>query len=443
MNNLLEVKGIFNAISETSSVMGKQNIIKEHKDNELFKMCLKFLLDDMIVTGINTKKYNKKLNLKCSKRLINNIEELLLYVQLNNTGTDENIIEVKSFIESNHESLHEFLKGLVCKSLKLGANSKVVNKAFGYNFISVFNVILAESFDKHKSKIKNDEFILTTKLDGTRNIAIVNDKGVKFYTRQGKPMEGLIELEEEFKNMKHGVYDGELLAEGIFSDSAEQYRETIKRSRIKGIKTGLKMVCYDYIENENDFWNGLDNTSCIDRKNKLKQIIELSKDNFNIDHIEYLYPLYIGKDKSMIEKYSKEAVSRGDEGIMLSIANSPYKCSRTHYLQKVKLFKTADVLVEEILEGEGRLSGTLGKIKISFKYEGNIYENYVGSGFTDYERKYYWEHKDELIGKVITIKYFETSKNQQGGVGFRFGTWKGKEYIRFDKKGIDDTNVEY
>ena len=442
MNNLLEVKGIFNAISETSSVMGKQNIIKEHKNNELFKMCLKFLLDDMIVTGISTKKYNKKLNLKRSKGLINNIEELLLYVQSNNTGTDENIIEVKSFIESNHESLHEFLKGLVCKSLKLGANSKVVNKAFGYNFIPVFNVILAESYDKHKSKIKDNEFILTTKLDGTRNIAIVNNKGVKFYTRQGKPMEGLIELEEEFKNMEYGVYDGELLAEGIFSDSAEQYRETIKRSRIKGIKTGLKMVCYDYIENEDDFWNGIDNTSCIDRKNKLKQIIELSKDNFNIDHIEYLYPLYIGKDKSMIEKCSKEAVSRGDEGIMLSIVNSPYKCSRTHYLQKVKLFKTADVLVEKILEGEGRLSGTLGKIKISYLIDSEKHSCYLGSGFNDSDRSLIWNNPGLILNKVVTIKFFELSENDNGGKGLRFPIWISMDSIRSDKSTIEDTNVD-
>ena len=50
--------------------------------------------------------------------------------------------------------------------------------------------------------------------------------------------------------------------------------------------------------------------------------------------------------------------------------------------------------------------------------------------------------QDELIGKIITISYFEISTNKQGEYGFRFPTWKGKEYIRADKEGIDDTNVE-
>lgn len=442
MNDLLEVIGIFESITSTSSTMGKQNIIKEHKDNELFKLCLKFLLDDMIITGINDKKYNKGLNLHLNLGLIHNLEELLEYVQLNNTGRDEDIIEVKSYIESNYEPIYSFLKGLVCKSIKLGANSKLVNKAFGYNFIPVFNVMLAESHEKHKGKIKNNEFILTTKLDGSRIIAIREEGKVSFYSRQGKPIEKLVELDKDFMNLPEGVYDGELLAIGKFNNAAEQYKETMKRSRIKGVKTGLKMVCYDYIEDINNFFNGLDDAPCIDRKNKLETIIKSSKNNFNIDHIEYLTPLYVGTDKSMIGKYSNEAVSKGDEGIMLSIANSPYKCSRTHYLQKVKLFKTADVLVEEILEGEGRLSGTLGKIKISYLIDGDKHSCYLGSGFSDSDRSLIWSNPGLILNKVVTIKFFEISENDNGGKGLRFPTWISMDSIRSDKSTIEDTNVD-
>ena len=66
----------------------------------------------------------------------------------------------------------------------------------------------------------------------------------------------------------------------------------------------------------------------------------------------------------------------------------------------------------------------------------------MGSGFSDQERNYYWNNQKELIGKIITIKYFELTENQSGGIGFRFPTWQGKEYIRMDKKGINDTNVD-
>lgn len=51
---------IFKQIQKTSSLNDKKAIIIENKENELFKMCLKFLLDRNIVTGISSKKIKKK-----------------------------------------------------------------------------------------------------------------------------------------------------------------------------------------------------------------------------------------------------------------------------------------------------------------------------------------------------------------------------------------------
>jgi hypothetical protein len=39
-----------------------------------------------------------------------------------------------------------------------------------------------------------------------------------------------------------------------------------------------------------------------------------------------------------------------------------------------------------------------------------------------------------LIGKIVTLGYFEISKNADGGFGLRFPTWKG--IIRHDKSEI-------
>lgn len=57
---LEEVIKLFKQIQETSSLNNKKAIITANKDNELFKKCLRFLLDGNIVTGISTKKINKK-----------------------------------------------------------------------------------------------------------------------------------------------------------------------------------------------------------------------------------------------------------------------------------------------------------------------------------------------------------------------------------------------
>ena len=54
-----EVIDIFKQIQDTSSLNDKKKIIGSNKDNELFKKCLVFLLDNNIVTGISDKKINK------------------------------------------------------------------------------------------------------------------------------------------------------------------------------------------------------------------------------------------------------------------------------------------------------------------------------------------------------------------------------------------------
>ena len=56
---MIEVIRLFKQIQETSSLNDKKAIITANKDNELFKECLKFLLDGNIVTGISNAKISK------------------------------------------------------------------------------------------------------------------------------------------------------------------------------------------------------------------------------------------------------------------------------------------------------------------------------------------------------------------------------------------------
>ena len=60
MNKVIE---IFKEIQSTSGLNDKKKIITDNKDNELFKKCLKFLLDGNVVTGISDKKLSEGVNL--------------------------------------------------------------------------------------------------------------------------------------------------------------------------------------------------------------------------------------------------------------------------------------------------------------------------------------------------------------------------------------------
>ena len=82
--DLIEVKEIFDKISNTSGKNDKIKIIKQNKDNDLFIKCLKFLLDSDIVTGLSKKKINKKVAVMGDR--LETIEEAMEYLKQHNSG---------------------------------------------------------------------------------------------------------------------------------------------------------------------------------------------------------------------------------------------------------------------------------------------------------------------------------------------------------------------
>ena len=432
--DLIEVKEIFDKISNTSGKNDKIKIIKQNKDNELFVECLKFLLDSDIVTGLSKKKIGKKV--KLDKETTSDIRCIFDYLKQHNTGTDEDITTVQSFTYCMNEDLKEFCNGLFTKSLKVGVDVKGVNKAIP-NLIQQHQVMLASKFE---GKLKG-EVSMSLKLDGIRNSAMIENGRIIHKSRQGKVVEGLNQINQALNELELDGYfiDGELIRinhDNIPSDENFRLTTTVVNSKSDN-KEGLEFVVFDMTPIE-DYHRGKCDMTYIERLKLMEEKIG------NGNKFIRLVPKY-GITKDVDEIYDKlnEVVNRQLEGLMLNTLNGKYEFGkRPKSIMKVKKFQDGDVLVTDIIEGDGRLVGTLGKVEVQFKYKDKIYTNYVGSGFSDSERSYYWEHKDELIGRIITISYFEISTNKQGEYGFRFPTWKGREYIRTDKEGIDDTNVE-
>ena len=431
--DLIEVKGLFDKIANTSGKNDKIKIIKQNKDNELFVECLKFLLDSDIVTGLSKKKINKKVAVMGDR--LETIEEAMEYLKQHNSGKDSDIAMIKDFCD-RQEGCKLFCEGLFTKSLKIGVDVKGVNKAIP-NLIQQHQVMLASKFE---GKLKG-EVSMSLKLDGIRNSAMIENGRIIHKSRQGKVVEGLNQINQALNELELDGYfiDGELIRinhDNIPSDENFRLTTTVVNSKSDN-KEGLEFVVFDMTPIE-DYHRGKCDMTYIERLKLMEEKIG------NGNEFIRLVPKY-GITKDVDEIYDKlnEVVNRQLEGLMLNTLNGKYEFGkRPKSIMKVKKFQDGDVLVTDVIEGDGRLVGTLGKVEVQFKYKDKIYTNYVGSGFSDSERSYYWEHKDELIGRVITISYFEISTNKQGEYGFRFPTWKGREYIRTDKEGIDDTNVE-
>lgn len=426
------------ALKNISGTNDKKRFIKANEDDLLFKTTLKFLLDPYVITNISKKKIEKKVKVEADEEIVN-MYDLYNYLTHDCSGKDVDIANVQGFI-NKHKEFEGELKEIITKTYKLGAAGKVVNSALGYDLIPMFGCMLGESYFKNEDKVKG-KFILTTKLDGSRILILKENGEVKCFSRQGQLIEGLTDIVEDVKRMNFddGAIDGELLAIGNFKDSAEGYKETMKRSRIKGNKTGLKVVTYDFIADINNFYKGRDNTPCYERKMNLENLIRNSKTKF----IEYLNPIYYGTDKEVIQEKLREATENNQEGLMLNLFDAPYECKRSRGLLKIKQFKDADVLVIDVVEGEGAMRGMTGALKCQFLYKGEVCNVEVGTGLKEDERIKIFNDPSLVVGKVITIKMFEVTKNSKTGkYSLRFPSFQGLEYVRLDKSGIENTNVD-
>lgn len=414
-----KVSQIFNQLKNTSSRIYKERILEENKSNTLFKEVLNFIYNPYILTGLSTKKINKKVKEK--GLTFYRFDEIKNYIISHNTGRDIDIATVQNFINIQPKELQDFYREVFTKNLKCGITSNTINKVFGKNFIPEFNVMLAKKYDEHKEKVKGN-FVITQKLDGNR-LVIIKDNGiVKSFTRQGKQYEGLEEIESDIKNLflDNIVFDGELIADTEGS-THEIYTETTSKARSKGSnKTGLIFYIFDVIPLE-EFKNGKSKENCINRKKFLSNIFK----NYKLPHCREVKPLYIGNDLKKIEEFQEYACNQNWEGIMINL-DTPYVCKRTDTLLKVKSMQACDLKIIGFEEGTGKNIGKLGALIVDYKG----YKVGVGSGFSDYDREELWNNQNKYLGKIVEIQYFEKSKNQEGDISLRFPVFKR---IRNDK----------
>jgi len=414
-----QIVDVFKKLQSTSSRTEKEAILKANANNNDFRKILEFVYNPFILTGIKSKKlqkFEKYYDEQLAKQF-GDVFDVIEYVTKNNSGRDEDVKVVASFINDHlEEDVQAFLREVFTKELKCGITASTINKVYGKGTVPEFNVMLAHSYKDHGHKLKG-KFYTTLKLDGIRCIAIKNGNSIQFFTRQGQPIDGLVEIEEELKNISlvNYVLDGELLLKPNGMNSADLFRATQKVVRKDGIKTGLDFHVFDGLS-YTDFISGKSELTYEERRKVLANMVFCT----DYKHIKHLPVLYEGENKEVISDLLERITAEGHEGLMINTADGFYVTKRTDALLKVKEMYTIDLKVVGYEEGTGKYKGTLGALIVDYK--GN--EVNVGSGYTDEDRSMIWSMRDEIIGRVIEVQYFMESKNENGGISLRFPVFK-------------------
>ena len=111
------------------------------------------------------------------------------------------------------------------------------------------------------------------------------------------------------------------------------------------------------------------------------------------------------------------------EGLILR-KDSEYKGKRSNDLLKVKKFFDEEYVVKSIETSIHRI--IVDGLEVEEEMLSNVIIEHkgcdvgVGSGFNQEERKLYFDKPELIIGKTITVQYFEETMNQDGCHSLRF-----------------------
>ena len=216
------------------------------------------------------------------------------------------------------------------------------------------------------------------------------------------------------------VFDGEICL--MDENGNEDFQGVMKELRRKDhqIENPIFMI-FDMIHKP-DFDNKNGTEILSERLAKLRGWLQSRFIKKNI--LRYTEQFQI-TDSRHFDMWGQMATDKKWEGFMVR-KDAGYEGKRSKNLLKVKKFYDAEYKVidfdiddhEIVVNGRSETVPMLSQVWIEHKG----HKVKVGSGWSHEQRLQY---KDgSIVGKIITVQYFEETKNQEGGISLRFPTVK-------------------
>lgn len=251
---------------------------------------------------------------------------------------------------------------------------------------NAFDPMLAKS----ESSLPDDlsEYVGQPKLDGYRLVLhIQGDKVTAFTRRRNDVTESLPELDEIDWPKGDWIVDCEVIAEtGNYSDTSERIgRKAENVSR----EIEMEFAVFDVIEFATE---PVHNEPFAKRYGYAVTFADLTPDK----RVGAL-PIYTDVAKA-------KEVSSDYEGLIWKNINAPYQFGKrsTGWVKEKHMAETVDLVATEFVEGEGRLDGTMGKIRLETADGAQV--GSTGSGFSDAQRDEVWENQDEYLGATLEVE---------------------------------------
>ena len=423
MTDFQLISDFVEASNATNSNSDKLEVLKTYTQYESVCKALNYTYDTYKQYGVTSANCKKNSDLMGHPNTYGSIFTLL--DDLNNrvcTGHTA-IANVNRFVHENF-IYKDLIFNMIDRNLKTRSTASMINKVKP-GLIPTFDVALAKAFDEKTQKkvIWEDRWFVSRKLDGVRCLTVIDANGEpKFFSRQGKEFLTLDNLKTDIKalGLKNIVLDGEVCILNETGD--EDFAGIIKEIKRKDhtIATPFYWM-FDMLDMQ-DFNS---KTSEVTFGQRIADLNAL----FNTSKLKLYSPLLIGVleqkigNDQVFSEMMAESKAGGWEGLMLR-KDSTYKGKRSNEILKVKQMFDEEYIVVDLENDIHRVIVDGSEVEelmlknVIIEHKGNQVR--VGSGFSHEQRRHYFENPNEILGKQITVQYFEESQSKSGEYSLRF-----------------------
>ena len=436
-----------NKLNESDSRLHKQNVIAQALSASVlgstnatnFLMLAKACYNPYVTYGV--KQISNTVGIVGTKNPWEDFVDLLENLSLRKITGNAARDAIQDLAEQfDSEEWNTFLAPVLRRDLRAGLTENTINKICkNTKFeIPVFSCQLATNCEG-RPEMKGIKR-LEPKLDGVRMLLMVipgASEGLTTicFSRNGKTFENFTHIEDQIRdnwlklvrkaattsNLSMGfVLDGEVIG--------NSFQELMRQARRK---TGVQAE--DSVYNVFDilpleaFREGHWNTQLEKRiriLDDMRPVIDTMPNVELLPHIMVDLDTAAGKDQ--LERYAKDNVNAGFEGIMIKEMEAPYICKRSTDWMKWKPTITVDLEVVGMEEGTGRNVGRLGALICSGIDDGKEITVNVGSGFSDKDRDDYYLNRNIILGRTAEVMCDIITQNSDGTYSLRF-----PRFVRF------------
>ena len=425
--NLTYLQSFFAEMRSSSSGNHKIATLKKYTDNsdenpdrEFLQKVFFYTYNPYFKYNVTSKNCKKNSNLLGHPNTYGSIFSLLDDLRNRVCTGHSAIANVNRFILENKQ-WEDIIYCILNRDLNIGCGTTSINKVIP-GCIPTFKVALANPYNVNRVDFQSGDWYGSRKLDGVRCICRKENDIVTFFSRSGKEFLTLDNLANEISKIGGDfILDGEICM--VDKDGNEDFQGIMKQIRKKDHQIdNPKFFVFDYLTLE-EFDN---KTGTVPLTERLINGINNLPLTINSNMLEFLKQEQLTTEERFTE-IKIAAEDAGFEGIMVR-KNVGYEGKRSHNLLKVKKFHDAEYTVLGTTNAFIRWTENGKQVEreclsnITIEHKGCKVN--VGSGFSKEQREMYFKSPQDIIGKTVTIQYFEESENQNGGFSLRFPVLK-------------------